>query len=132
MTAKASDPIAGALDEIRKRAEAATKGPWAVAAEHGSDVSGEGWSDERVIAPSPEGGEAVAITYLTDVLEGDPLDENGVFIAHARTDVPRLLAAVDAVLALAGRWRAAGDGQDAQSECAADVRATIARVLGEQ
>lgn len=46
--------------------------------------------------------------------------------------MPRLLAAVEAGLSVAGRWQSFGDGHDAQSECARELREAISReLLGE-
>lgn len=46
-------------------------------------------------------------------------------IRERPADVPRLLTAVEAALELAARWQSFGDGEDAQSECAAELRAAI-------
>ena len=91
------------LDEIKARAAAATEGPWE-------------WTQYRV--PTLEGwkGDPATYRWQTEVLEADHNGECGCrsacqleltvlppdaeFIAHARTDVPALLAAVEAVLAL--------------------------------
>jgi hypothetical protein len=40
-----------------------------------------------------------------------------------------LLAAVEAALKLAARWQSFGDGEDAQSECAAELREAIMTTL---
>ena len=40
------------------------------------------------------------MTYWTDALETGRPEADGAFIANARADVPRLLAAVDAILTL--------------------------------
>lgn len=91
------------LDEIKARAEAATEGPWE-------------WTQYRV--PTLEGwkGDPANYRWQTEVLEADHNGECGCrsacqleltvdpadaeFIAHARTDVPALVAAVEAVLEL--------------------------------
>lgn len=91
------------LAEIKARAEAATEGPWE-------------WTAYRV--PTLEGwkGDPAVYRYQTEVLEADHNGECGCrsacqldltiapsdakFIAHAREDIPRLIAAVDAVLAI--------------------------------
>lgn len=69
------------LAAIRARVEAATPGPWEV---HKSDVI-------RVL-PDPTTGEPEP--HL--VAQSWPVDAS--FIAHARTDIPALLAAVEAAL----------------------------------
>lgn len=91
------------LDEIKARAEAATEGPWE-------------WTQYRV--PTLEGwkGDPATYRWQTEVLEADHNGECGCrsacqleltvlppdaeFIAHSRTDVPALVAAVEAVLEL--------------------------------
>lgn len=91
------------LAEIKARAAAATEGPWE-------------WTQYRV--PTLEGwkGDPATYRWQTEVLEADHNGECGCrsacqleltvlppdaeFIAHARTDVPALVAAVEAVLAL--------------------------------
>ena len=76
------------LAEIRARAEAATEGPWTAL---GSGVaSGDHW---HVIAS----GEAVAHISSRDGVNEDQREPDAEFIAHARTDLPALLAAVEAV-----------------------------------
>lgn len=67
------------LNEIEARANAATPGPW----EWGPQ---DGWL-------GTEGGVAVGWKWGTLTQEAD-----GQFIAHARTDVPALVAALRAVL----------------------------------
>jgi len=62
--------------------------------------------------------------------------ENGAFGAarlarlsdSAAVDVPRLLAALDEVLALTSRWAQFGDGS-ARFACAAEAREAISRAL---
>jgi hypothetical protein len=62
------------LQAIRKRAEAATEGPWEVAGGH----------RDRVYAKR----ECLSIAY-------DLFEEDAEFIAHAITDVPALIAEVE-------------------------------------
>jgi hypothetical protein len=80
----------------REITEAADPGPWVVSANHGVDIADEGWSEVRIVT---EGGASVAMTFLSHVLEPARDDENGAFIVTARTAMPRLVAAVEAVLA---------------------------------
>lgn len=63
------------LDEIRERLAAATPGPWHFDTD----------ADDYLMSPAGEVPPSLA---------------NGKFIGHARQDVPRLLAALDGVLAL--------------------------------
>ena len=73
------------IAEIRARAEAATPGPWRTE-----------WSDRdahyRIIFN--EQGNWLAEVFEEEGDEGDPFDAS--FIAHARTDIPHLLAALEA------------------------------------
>lgn len=89
------------LDEIKARAEAATEGPWS-------------WSGR--VAPVLSGYAGTSYRYSKEVIEAehhgecgcrsdcqlevtvDPLDAE--FIASARSDIPRLVAALEAVLEL--------------------------------
>ena len=90
------------LDAIKARAAAATDGPWVqgrfIDSHHTSRKSDE-WksnADEQerlsVRVGDPMGEHVARIT------DGDHSD--AVFIAHARQDIPALLAAVEAVLEL--------------------------------
>lgn len=82
-----------ALSVIRARVDAATPGPWE------SERTDPGEHDQGFLIDRMGAGMAsslVAGTYD----HGDRAAANAEFIAHARDDVPRLLAVVDAVLAL--------------------------------
>ena len=85
------------LDKIEARANAATEGPWEVKPYNGwHDASDE---IDSFVGPS----DATIVEQLgcgcCDVgLEVSPTDAE--FIAHARTDVPALIAALRAVLKL--------------------------------
>ena len=72
------------LAEIRARVEAATEGPWTAeySGEQGNCVLPPGYRSTR---------EAVAVTRLLSA------QADAEFIAHSRTDLPALLAAVEAV-----------------------------------
>lgn len=69
------------LDEIQARADAATDGPWEHVGSYGRIVSGP----VQVCRAYGDDGKATP---------------DAPFIAHARTDVPRLVAALRAVEAL--------------------------------
>lgn len=71
-----SDDLRTELEAMRERAEAATEGPWTADGLEGN-------------LDSPRGRVAEA-TWWREV--------DAQFIAHARTDVPRLVAALEAVL----------------------------------
>lgn len=86
------------LAEIRARAEAATPGPWSA---HDFGYPGEEEPSSIVIHTGKfdwnairEGETAIACLPAWDRQESD----NAEFIAHARTDVEHLVAAVEAVL----------------------------------
>jgi hypothetical protein len=116
------------LDEIRARADAATEGPW----------KARGLECNTVVI---DGSNKVLASL------GDPLSgycwKAAEFIAAARSDVPRLLAAVDAALALAEEWRykgefdwgtwQAGEGPDFEghvlNRAAAELRAAVTEAL---
>lgn len=85
---------------IRKRAEAATAGPWEVG--HGP----YGWDDGIIQAG---GGQAI----LTNSGHGSTSasDEDAEFIAAARTDVPALCDYVERLEAVLA-WRAGEIGQE--------------------
>lgn len=77
------------LDEIKARAAAATEGPWVNdSTEIGRPFPGTDTIDVWVAESCHPNG---------DGIDGEADAE---FIAHARTDVPALVAAVEAVLAL--------------------------------
>lgn len=82
------------LDEIAARAELATEGPWIVRRDHFD--AGPGPDDEAQDWYIVEGADAVEhwAHYHEATTE---------FIAHAREDVPRLVAALKAVEAVAAQ-----------------------------
>ncbi len=84
-----SDPITAWLDEAQQRADAATEGPW-----HGYGLDPNG-------AYFVHGGtEAVGYFAADPIVTEGAIEEDAEFIAHARTDLPRALAALRAVLGL--------------------------------
>jgi hypothetical protein len=91
----ADDRLAVELAAIRERERAATRGPW------------EGEDDEdcwRLFGATGTGLHPLQILkapkHGTPYAEYWPRKNDAEFIAHARSDVPRLLAAVEAVLEL--------------------------------
>jgi hypothetical protein len=79
-----------ALDDIRARAEAATEGPWEW---DGNDIDQCGTRWGSVVENTVS---CMSYCYGGSVeQEVKPADRE--FIAHARQDIPRLLAALDAV-----------------------------------
>ncbi len=82
------------LKAIKARAEAATPGPWVSELEDDSDGSpfGHRWTYIRGVSqPGPDG--QVIFRYDDDY--GTDQRSDSEFIAHARTDVPALVAAVE-------------------------------------
>lgn len=77
------------LAQIRARAEAATPGPWGYTLQTPT-MGGTTWALRIAGKPGIRAG----------VVEYQHGDANAEFITHARTDIPALLAAVEAVLAL--------------------------------
>lgn len=75
------------LEAIKRRAEAATEGPWIV--DHDARVDG---CDHVVLLESAD----VAVCFLSN-RSGDPdwQENNGAFIAAAREDIPALVAEVE-------------------------------------
>jgi hypothetical protein len=139
MSEAAPDRAAAELAAIREYAEAATKGPW--------------WHDEdelmwrlhgvhAVIPAWPDGliGEQVMNHQIlkapksgTPYAEYWPSEADGAFITRSRSDLPRLLAVVEKVLAAhhdsGGRcsWCRNPDGQRALWPCGEHL--TITREL---
>ena len=88
------------LREIEERAEAATPGPWQVRFlddDHAANLVAIATTPETG-HPSPP-GDLIAATLVqfptryVDITDG-LWDENATFIAHARQDIPRLLAEI--------------------------------------
>lgn len=84
----ADDPITAALTPIRDRERKASPGPWKVRREHGYDMDGDPWSLPSVTAD----GEDILLGFV------DQTVADLRFAAHAREDVPCLLAAVEKAL----------------------------------
>lgn len=79
------------LAAIRERADAATPGPWATALE--VDHDGQYW----VVTP-PDGSVLFSVCKVGH--KGElKTEEDAEFIAHARQDIPALLAHIDALTA---------------------------------
>ena len=89
MTQPIMDDLELALQQMEKRCDAATEGPWFFGAYAGRDTDtlltrndSEGELDE----PTP------ALEAIGELSDGE-VSDNWDFVAHARTDLPRLLAA---------------------------------------
>lgn len=72
------------LEEIRARAEKATPGPWE-----------EAYPNSRVI--EAHDGQVVVDSFNDGIGAGVIEQVDADFIAHARTDVPKLVAALEAI-----------------------------------
>lgn len=81
------------LEQIGKRAEAATPGPWWV----GGDDEDSAFMRGNLVAYTDAGQlcrfALTAVNEYTEIPANRP-EENKAFIAHARTDIPRLVAEV--------------------------------------
>jgi hypothetical protein len=92
---------AAELEEIRERAEAATSGPWKeCGASNGRCQCGQVWSkpaDAPVATCNKEWGDGPDMIYGS--LPDGHRENNAIFIAASRTDIPALLVTVDALRA---------------------------------
>lgn len=123
----AADRIA----EIRAREQAATSGPWGYPFPRKNRITTAAYID---VTEADWGGEGLREYSLGCTDDRNAWRaEDAEFIAHAREDVPHLLAALDAVLALCDEAapRRMGDGYLSASVLAPeDVRAAITDALG--
>lgn len=74
------------LDAIQERVDAATPGPWAVDSD----------DPAYIIYPEKGGWDGLVIAHVAEQ-DGAlfPVEHNGALIAHAREDIPALLAEVE-------------------------------------
>jgi hypothetical protein len=108
------DPTPLDLDAIRARAEAATPGPWL----HGDEYEPGNLYEHEVLM-----SEDLPVIEMDSDVQGSA---NAAFVAHARTDVPDLLAEIE-------RLRAEADERDAYLGTVVDeVETTNARLLAER
>jgi hypothetical protein len=103
------------LDEIEARANAATVGPWAV-----------DWDYREDGADQIDGG-SLTIAFMATPAGDHAMD--AVFIAAARTDVPRLCATLRKVEALAELLKATLDPEDAWDRAGLAIAAELRRIL---
>lgn len=90
-----SDDLKTALAAIRLSADLATEGPWVDGmGTHGNPADGPEFCEVRTV-PTDERTRGITIAEL-DLVEAAAQDAE--FIAHARTDVPRLVTALEAVV----------------------------------
>ena len=105
------------LAEIRARVENATPGPWEWAAH--TTVDGDKWAVFQ--------GESTSALAMNN----DGWAPDAELIAASRTDLPALLAAVEAVMKRAGRWTSLDkpEGDDFQGGFNAGVKFAAGHIL---
>lgn len=111
-----SNPIAALLQPIKDRLNAATPGPWHLDREEPGDVA-------SVVAYAHNDGVTIG-TYVADTVEQDGDAE---LIVNAPTDQARLIAAVEAVEALAEYWESTPALRNGPA--AKDLRAALVSAL---
>ncbi|MGW3808823.1 hypothetical protein [Micromonospora sp. NPDC005113] len=100
------------IDAIRQRAQAADSGPWRVVEEHGRDIADEAYT-RLTIQTAIRHGESREVAEMGDTYHdwaSKLPEENAEFIAHARQDIPALLAKVDELTATQDRAAKRIDG----------------------
>ena len=116
------------LDAIKARAEAATEGPWSWSGRVDPVLSGYAGTSYRYskeVIEAEHHGECGCRSACQLEVTVDPLDAE--FIAAARSDIPRLVAALEAVLAM--ELNGDGQGYDTALE---RVHETVERALKEE
>jgi hypothetical protein len=100
ITPSPSPDVRTRLAEMRGRVEGATDGPWE------ARTTGRSGGDHWYVL---DGASSIASIHASDGEDEDQREPDATFIAHARTDLPALLDAVEAVLG-AHRYRIADTG----------------------
>lgn len=85
--------IQEALDEIKARADKATPGPWHLTTTY---AMGEAW--ENII------GNGKQLFEMRDLSHRDDINKDAIFCSHARTDIPRLLSALQKAIEQRNHW----------------------------
>ena len=102
------------LDAIEARADAATDGPWVVKHEPAWEADNVQHPDVITVGAQMWEGddEPMTVCLVSTDYEDDPVDVllDAEFIAHARTDVPALVAALREARAEVERLRGGSDG----------------------
>ena len=93
------------LDAMQARCDAATEGPWVA---DGGEIS-QSWKRPEPWKPIVSTAVACMSYCYGGSAAGVEEEADAEFIAAARTDLPRLIAAVRAVLELADAWTARGE-----------------------
>ena len=106
-SAPGNGPVWDRLDEIRDRADNATEGPWR--SREVDDFHDEMPDAIEVLGPGPSTVTMVS-TRDWDSDDDPEMIANAEFIAHARTDVPALVAALRGVKKLLAEYEK--DDQD--------------------
>ena len=83
------------LAAMRARVDEATDGPWSASGEYAGS-----WEVTYTWRPGTELEECSRVLDVSDRFDACGNQGDAEFVAHARTDVPRLLDAVEAVLAM--------------------------------
>ena len=113
------------LDQIEARANAASEGPWrAAVVSRYTDADGQERGKGGIYPGTEPGPPPLFLTM-------DWLTADAEFIAHARTDVPALVAALRAVLDLADRWATQSTDYDEDTEQQIDDGEAIVRAIEE-
>lgn len=129
-----TDPIMQKLDEMQALCDAATEGPWR---RHSFGLAGE---DEPSSIVTHTGefvwGDVCEGRFLFSTPGADSQEwDDAEFIASARTDMPRLIAALKAVLELTNEAeeerRAAGPAWDMRQDGAAALADCIEQAIEE-
>lgn len=113
--------ISDRLGQIEARADAATEGPWKIETHYGMSQSRR----RQIVVP----GWMTPIAVLGQ--ENPYGDPDAEFIAHSRTDVPALLAALRAVLAECEELDEVPEDSGSGADAARVIRRMIAAALGE-
>lgn len=84
------------IEEIRKRESAATTGPWTVETMRPHTL-GPAWVNAPTVRNLASCGEAVSKIDMGwfGMVPHETMEANASFIAHARSDIPFLLSALD-------------------------------------
>lgn len=117
------------IAEMRARVNAATEGPWAYRTHEIDDwgvIRTTATKSRRVVATARAGGSSGLDPHRQ--AGDDPCRSNGEFIAHARSDMPRLLDAIEALTAENARLR---KQVEYEQRCGAEYVASLADVRAE-
>lgn len=107
------------LAAIEARAKAATEGPWYLRTNRHPDTRGRKWGWISIYPPLSNSQDGVP-GVRGEWTESTPSQKNLAFIAHARTDIPTLLAAYRSKEAECARLREAlRDARDMVADWAA-------------